>query len=74
MAGSGQLKEWVALDGQGGMAPRIRVSRPMTTSRTEGTRKRRRAAAGDYIWSVGDKVDAWMQNRCGFSSCFLFLF
>ncbi|XP_031738515.1 uncharacterized protein LOC101211275 isoform X2 [Cucumis sativus] len=60
--GSGQLKEWVALDGQGGMAPRIRVSRPMTTSRTEGTRKRRRAAAGDYIWSVGDKVDAWMQN------------
>ncbi|XP_008448832.2 uncharacterized protein LOC103490876 isoform X2 [Cucumis melo] len=60
--GSGQLKEWVALDGQGGMAPRIRISRPMTTSRTEGTRKRRRAAAGDYIWSVGDKVDAWMQN------------
>ncbi|XP_038903706.1 uncharacterized protein LOC120090225 isoform X3 [Benincasa hispida] len=60
--GSGQLKEWVALDGQGGMAPRIRISRPMTTMRTEGTRKRRRAAAGDYIWSVGDKVDAWMQN------------
>ncbi|XP_022153987.1 uncharacterized protein LOC111021360 isoform X2 [Momordica charantia] len=60
--GSGQLKEWVALDGQGGMAPRIRISRPMTTLRNEGTRKRRRAAAGDYIWSVGDKVDAWMQN------------
>ncbi|CAK9321595.1 unnamed protein product [Citrullus colocynthis] len=60
--GSGQLKEWVALDGQGGMAPRIRISRPMTNLRTEGTRKRRRAAAGDYIWSVGDKVDAWMQN------------
>lgn len=67
-AGSGQLKEWVSLDGHGGMAPRIRISRPMTTLRNEGTRKRRRAAAGDYMWSVGDKVDAWMQNRCGFLS------
>ncbi|KAG7015717.1 hypothetical protein SDJN02_23354 [Cucurbita argyrosperma subsp. argyrosperma] len=60
--GPGELKEWVALDGQGGMAPRIRISRPMTTLQNEGTRKRRRAAIGDYIWSVGDKVDAWMQN------------
>ncbi|XP_022951115.1 uncharacterized protein LOC111454034 isoform X2 [Cucurbita moschata] len=60
--GSGQVKEWVALDGQGGMAPRIRISRPMTSLPSEGTRKRRRAVAGDYIWSVGDKVDAWMQN------------
>ncbi|KAJ6706142.1 hypothetical protein OIU79_010732 [Salix purpurea] len=28
----------------------------------EGTRKRRRAAMVDYIWSVGDKVDAWIQD------------
>ncbi|MBA0593335.1 hypothetical protein Gorai_010284 [Gossypium raimondii] len=28
----------------------------------EGTRKRRRAAMADYNWSVGDRVDAWMQN------------
>ena len=55
------------------MAPRIRISRPLTTLQNEGTRKRRRAATGDYVWSVGDKVDAWMQNRCGFLFVLFFL-
>lgn len=62
-AGSEKLKEWVALNGEGGEAPKIRIARPITAMPFEGTRKRRRAAMGDYTWSVGDRVDAWMQNR-----------
>ncbi|KAK8505595.1 hypothetical protein V6N12_038334 [Hibiscus sabdariffa] len=57
-----KLKEWVELELEGYRAPRIRNSRPITAMSFEGTRKRRRAAMGDYNWSVGDRVDAWMQN------------
>ncbi|KAL6979753.1 hypothetical protein U1Q18_021408 [Sarracenia purpurea var. burkii] len=60
--GSGQLREWVALEGEANDAPRVRIAHPMTTMRLEGTRKRRRAAMGDYVWSVGDRVDIWMQE------------
>lgn len=62
-AGLGQLKEWVALKGDGNKAPKIRNARPLTAMQYEGTRKRRRAAIGDYTWSVGDKVDAWITDR-----------
>ncbi|XP_021281577.1 uncharacterized protein LOC110414569 isoform X5 [Herrania umbratica] len=57
-----RLKEWVELEGEGDRAPRIRTARPITAMPFEGTRKRRRAAMGDYNWSVGDRVDAWMQD------------
>ncbi|XP_022758642.1 uncharacterized protein LOC111305376 isoform X3 [Durio zibethinus] len=57
-----RLKEWVELEGEGDRAPRIRSARPITAVPFEGTRKRRRAAMGDYNWCVGDKVDAWMQD------------
>ncbi|XP_057975889.1 uncharacterized protein LOC131163332 isoform X2 [Malania oleifera] len=60
--GSGQLKEWVALKGEGDNAPRIRIARSATTTQFEGTRKRRRAVMGNYTWSVGDRVDAWVQE------------
>ncbi|PSR91587.1 Serine-rich adhesin for platelets like [Actinidia chinensis var. chinensis] len=60
--GSGLLREWVTLEGEANNAPRVRIAHPMTTMRFEGTRKRRRAAMGDYVWSVGDRVDAWMQD------------
>lgn len=60
--GSEKLKEWVDLEGEGGKAPRIRTPHPMTAMKFEGTRKRRRTAMGDYTWSVGDRVDAWMQD------------
>uniref|UniRef100_F6I1M3 Agenet-like domain-containing protein n=2 Tax=Vitis vinifera TaxID=29760 RepID=F6I1M3_VITVI len=60
--GSGQLKEWVALESEGDKPPRIRFAHPMTAIQFEGTRKRRRAAIGDYAWSVGDRVDVWVQN------------
>ncbi|XP_062073992.1 uncharacterized protein LOC133778157 isoform X2 [Humulus lupulus] len=60
--GTTELKEWVALEGEGSDPPKIRIARPVTAMRYEGTRKRRRAAMGDYNWSVGDKVDAWMTN------------
>ncbi|KAL4340860.1 hypothetical protein GQ457_08G026440 [Hibiscus cannabinus] len=56
-----KLKEWVELEGEGYRAPRIRTARPITIP-FEGTRKRRRAAMGDYNWSVGDRVDSWMQD------------
>ncbi|KAA8522217.1 hypothetical protein F0562_012890 [Nyssa sinensis] len=61
-SGEGHLKEWVALEGEDSKAPRIRVAHPMTSVRFEGTRKRHRAAMGDYSWSVGDRVDAWIQD------------
>lgn len=51
------------LKGEGDKAPKIRNARPLTAMRYEGTRKRRRAAIGDYTWSVGDRVDAWIADR-----------
>ncbi|KAK0587508.1 hypothetical protein LWI29_024056 [Acer saccharum] len=60
--GSEKLKEWVALKGEVDKAPKIRIARPMTVLPFEGTRKRRRAAMAEYTWSVGDRVDAWMQD------------
>ncbi|KAL5817586.1 hypothetical protein ACOSQ3_025964 [Xanthoceras sorbifolium] len=60
--GSEKLKEWVALSSEGDKAPKIRIARPITVLPFEGTRKRRRAAMADYVWSAGDKVDAWMRD------------
>lgn len=62
-ADSGKSTEWVPLDGEGGKAPRIRVPYPVSVLKYEGTRKRQRAARGDYAWSVGDKVDARIRDR-----------
>ncbi|XP_042511571.1 uncharacterized protein LOC122086670 isoform X2 [Macadamia integrifolia] len=56
---SGQLKEWVPLEGEIDKAPRIRIARPMSTTKLEGTKKRCRGALVDHIWSVGDRVEAW---------------
>lgn len=53
----------MALEGEEDKPPKIRIARPVTTLGFEGTRKRRRAAMADYAWSVGDKVDAWIQDR-----------
>lgn len=63
LSGVEKLKEWVALEGEGEKAPKIRLSRPITAMPFEGTRKRRRATIGDYNWSIGDRVDAWIQDR-----------
>ncbi|KAK7406270.1 hypothetical protein VNO78_07893 [Psophocarpus tetragonolobus] len=60
--GAGPLKEWVSLECDGDKPPRIRAARPLTALQYEGTRKRRRAAMGDYAWSVGDRVDALIQE------------
>ncbi|RDX90454.1 hypothetical protein CR513_27676, partial [Mucuna pruriens] len=60
--GTGPLKEWVSRECDRETPPRIRTARPLTTLQYEGTRKRRRAAMGDYAWSVGDGVDAWIQE------------
>ncbi|XP_052171089.1 uncharacterized protein LOC127787201 isoform X2 [Diospyros lotus] len=59
---AGRFEEWVVLEGEANSVPKIRIAHPMTTIRFEGTRKRRRAAMGDHLWSAGDKVDVWMQN------------
>ncbi|XP_073298871.1 protein SWOLLEN 1-like isoform X2 [Primulina huaijiensis] len=60
--GSEQLQEWVSLEAKDGNPPMARIPHPMTAVQFEGTRKRRRAAVKDYTWSVGDKVDAWVQD------------
>ncbi|KAL8103186.1 uncharacterized protein LOC141678393 isoform X2 [Apium graveolens] len=60
--GSGKLKEWVPLKGDGLKAPTIRIPHPTTSTGFDRTRKRRREAVVDYTWCVGDKVDAWMKD------------
>ncbi|KAL2472056.1 protein SWOLLEN 1 [Abeliophyllum distichum] len=60
--GSEQLKEWIPLAAEVDKAPIIRIPHPMTFVQLEGTRKRSRAAVKDYAWTVGDRVDAWMQD------------
>ncbi|XP_076936329.1 protein SWOLLEN 1-like [Bidens hawaiensis] len=59
--GSGKLKEWLPLEVVGSEAPKIRLAHPVTTM--QGTRKRRRTASTDFLWSSGDRIDAWMQNH-----------
>ncbi|XP_058757717.1 uncharacterized protein LOC131630977 isoform X2 [Vicia villosa] len=59
--GAGPLKEWVSLEDEGDKPPRIRAAHSLTSFHNEGTRKRQRAAMVDY-WSIGDKVDAWIQE------------
>lgn len=61
------------VEGEGDRAPRIRSARPITAMPFEGTRKRRRAAMGDYNWSTGDRVDAWIQDRYAFTISYTFL-
>ncbi|KAL6005044.1 hypothetical protein ACLOJK_005604 [Asimina triloba] len=51
-----QLKECIPLKGDGDKTPKIRIAHPMTAAKFEGTRKRRRAVAGNYVWSVGDQA------------------
>ncbi|KAL0329529.1 UNVERIFIED_CONTAM: protein AGENET DOMAIN (AGD)-CONTAINING P1 [Sesamum radiatum] len=60
--GSEKLKEWISVEPEDGNAPKIRIPHPMTAGQFEGTRKRRRAAVKDYSWSVGDKVDAYLDD------------
>ncbi|KAL0395213.1 UNVERIFIED_CONTAM: hypothetical protein Slati_4487500 [Sesamum latifolium] len=63
VSGSEKLKEWISVEPEDGNAPKIRIPHPMTAGQFEGTRKRRRAAVKDYSWSVGDKVDAYVEDR-----------
>ncbi|XP_077245028.1 protein SWOLLEN 1-like isoform X2 [Tasmannia lanceolata] len=60
--GSDKLKEWIPLEGKGGNAPRIRIAHTMIAMKFEGTRKRQREARGNYVWSIGDRVDALNRN------------
>ncbi|KAJ4872088.1 G2484-1 protein [Raphanus sativus] len=60
--GTDKLKEWVALKGEGDEAPKIRTARSITALPYEGTRKRRRAAIGDPVWKIGDRVDSWVHD------------
>ncbi|WZZ09069.1 hypothetical protein YC2023_094990 [Brassica napus] len=60
--GTDKLKEWVALKAEGDEAPKIRTARSITALPYEGTRKRRRAAIGDPVWKIGDRVDSWVHD------------
>ncbi|KAK7265938.1 hypothetical protein RJT34_33563 [Clitoria ternatea] len=60
--GAGPLKEWVSLESEDDKPPKVRAARPLTSLHDEGTRKRRRATMVDYTWSIGDRVDAWIQE------------
>ncbi|GAB2216907.1 hypothetical protein Drorol1_Dr00000055, partial [Drosera rotundifolia] len=61
--GSGNLKEWVPLEVDGGNTPRIRLPySPPTSLEVQGTKKRRRSYTIDYAWAVGDKVDVLIKN------------
>ncbi|KAL4178691.1 hypothetical protein AMTRI_Chr13g116350 [Amborella trichopoda] len=60
--GSDHLKEWITLESESDKPPRVRLAHPVTALKFEGTRKRRRAAMGNYVWTVGDRVDVWMRD------------
>lgn len=61
--GTGQLKEWLPLQSDSISMPTVRVAHPTTTMRFfDGTRRKRKAAVMEYSWSVGDRVDAWLQD------------
>ncbi|XP_054809968.1 uncharacterized protein LOC129311623 isoform X2 [Prosopis cineraria] len=62
VADGGPLKEWIPLESEGDKPPRIRIARPVAGLVHEGMRKRRRSATRDYDWSVGDRVDVWIQE------------
>ncbi|KAM0935575.1 putative Agenet-like domain-containing protein [Dioscorea sansibarensis] len=61
--GSDHLKEWIPLKVDGFKAPRIRIAHPTTVVKPDGgTKKRHREAINDYVWTIGDHVDAWMRD------------
>ncbi|XP_057521547.1 uncharacterized protein LOC130801679 isoform X2 [Amaranthus tricolor] len=60
--GDGNLQEWIPLDAEGDKAPILRPAQPLSSLQQQQTRKRRRAALGDYAWCVGDKVDVWIDD------------
>lgn len=47
---------------EGDKPPLIRLAHPATLSKFK-TRKRRRETAGSCLWVIGDRVDAWVNNR-----------
>ncbi|KAL2926390.1 Melanoma-associated antigen D1 [Bienertia sinuspersici] len=62
ISGSGHLQEWVPLQDEAGRAPIIRAAHPLSSLQSQQTKKRRRAALGDYAWCAGDKVDVWVDD------------
>ncbi|KAL8136627.1 hypothetical protein V2J09_002628 [Rumex salicifolius] len=60
--GRDSLKEWVALEGEEGKAPRVRPALPNIGSHWQNTKKRRRSAMGNYSWTVRDMVDVSFQD------------
>lgn len=54
--------EWVPLEVEGTEPPRIRIAHPVTTMRSDGTKKRGRTALTEYTWCSGDRVDVWVQD------------
>ncbi|KAL2903063.1 Melanoma-associated antigen D1 [Bienertia sinuspersici] len=61
--GSGHLQEWVPLQDEAGRAPIIRAAHPLSSLQSQQTKKRRRAALGDYAWCAGDKSDTPQEKR-----------
>ncbi|XP_020263545.1 uncharacterized protein LOC109839500 isoform X3 [Asparagus officinalis] len=60
--GSDQLKEWLSLSSESSGVPKIRIAHPMIATKYDRTKKRRREAVGNYVWAVGDRVDAHMRD------------
>ncbi|KAK1374706.1 hypothetical protein POM88_030899 [Heracleum sosnowskyi] len=60
--GTGNLKEWVPLQGEYISMPTIRIAHPVTSTRFDGKSRKRKAAVVDYSWLVGDRVDVWMHD------------
>ena len=55
----------------GDKPPQIRLPHPATLSKFK-TRKRRRETAGSCLWVIGDRVDAWVNDRYSvFSTVFM---
>ncbi|KAK1381211.1 hypothetical protein POM88_027955 [Heracleum sosnowskyi] len=61
--GTGNLKEWVPLQGEYISMPTIRIAHPVTSTRFDGKSRKRKAAVVDYSWLVGDRVDVQFSHR-----------
>ncbi|XP_017234769.1 uncharacterized protein LOC108208756 isoform X2 [Daucus carota subsp. sativus] len=60
--GTGQLKEWVPLQGDYTSMPTVRIAHPTTAIKSDGTSRKRKASVMDCSWLVGDRVDVWMHD------------
>lgn len=63
--GSTKIQEWFPFNASGdptGPRRQVRPVHPYSSIREAGSKKRRRVAMGSQTWTIGDRVDAFIQD------------